>query len=477
MASSPKVTVTLDANAKPLQRGFDQAEKGAHKWASGIGKIGSMAALGLAGVATAAAVAAVDFGKQAIDAAKADDAAAKKLAKTLQNVTGATKAQTAAVEDYITKTELATGVSDDQLRPSLDRLVRSTHDVTEAQKLQALALDISAGTGKDLAAVSEALGKAHDGNMGALKRLGIPLDANIIKSKDFGKATEALAATFSGQAATAADTFEGKTKRIGIAFDEAKETVGGFLMDALAPVLDYVAKGAPKLLDMAGKLGTYLNPAFKYLADIVQRRVIPAVTTIFNFFRTYVIPMWQNILTPIINGLRTAFEKVAAKIDANSEKLKPLLKLFYAVWGFIRDKLAPVIGTILGKALEFMGNYLATAIDLISSLVDWFDKVIRRVGEFTSAIANSPVGQFVGNVVSNLFGGGRANGGPVLAGTSYLVGERGPEIFTPGRSGMITPNGGGNITVNINGTLLDPEGAARAIRKVLRESTLRTGAA
>jgi len=61
----------------------------------------------------------------------------------------------------------------------------------------------------------------------------------------------------------------------------------------------------------------------------------------------------------------------------------------------------------------------------------------------------------------------RANGGPVLQGSSYLVGERGPEIFTPSGSGMITPNsaigGGGNtITVNVQGA--DPQAVVRALQ-------------
>jgi hypothetical protein len=49
----------------------------------------------------------------------------------------------------------------------------------------------------------------------------------------------------------------------------------------------------------------------------------------------------------------------------------------------------------------------------------------------------------VGKFFSTLFGGGRAGGGPVSFGKSYLVGERGPEIFTPGTSGRITPAGAG----------------------------------
>jgi hypothetical protein len=63
------------------------------------------------------------------------------------------------------------------------------------------------------------------------------------------------------------------------------------------------------------------------------------------------------------------------------------------------------------------------------------------------------------------FGGGMASGGRVSGGTSYLVGEKGPELFTPGASGTITPNhamGGGasNIVVNVDASGSSVEGNA-----------------
>jgi hypothetical protein len=61
--------------------------------------------------------------------------------------------------------------------------------------------------------------------------------------------------------------------------------------------------------------------------------------------------------------------------------------------------------------------------------------------------------------------GTRANGGPVMGGSSYLVGERGPELFTPSSSGNITPNGamGGN-TINITVQGADPNEVVRALQ-------------
>jgi hypothetical protein len=119
-------------------------------------------------------------------------------------------------------------------------LVRSTRSVEEAQKLQTLALDIAAGTGKSLGAVSEALSKTYDGNFGALKRLGVPLDESIVKSKDFDAATKALAATFKDQATVQADTFEGRMRKLKVALDEAKESVGAALLPSLQRLVTFI---------------------------------------------------------------------------------------------------------------------------------------------------------------------------------------------------------------------------------------------
>ena len=190
--------------------------------------------------ALAGAAALAYAGKLAVDGVKAaieDEAAQASLAKTLQNVTGATDATIKSTEDYILKTQLAFGVTDEQLRPSLERLIRATKDSSEAQKLQTLALDISAGSGKSLEAVSNALGKAYEGNTGALAKLGVGLSSADLKAMSLNEVTTTLADTFGGQASEKADTFQGKMDKLKVAFDEAKESVGA----ALLPILEKMA--------------------------------------------------------------------------------------------------------------------------------------------------------------------------------------------------------------------------------------------
>lgn len=114
-----------------------------------------------------------------VKAAAEDQRSQELLEKQLYNTLAASQKTTKATEDFIGQMELASGVADNQLRVSLGNLVRSTGDLTTAQDLLSLSLDISTATGKDLESVSIALGKASMGQMTALQKLGIPLDDDI----------------------------------------------------------------------------------------------------------------------------------------------------------------------------------------------------------------------------------------------------------------------------------------------------------
>ena len=267
MADIRTLKLSLLADTAQFSSGLNQASNDTQSFTAKVDKIVATAAKAFLGLATAVGTAAFAIGVSAVKAAIEDEKAQVSLAQTLRNTTKATDQQIAATEDYIDATARATGVADDQLRPSLDRLVRSTKDVAQAQKLQQLALDISAGTSKDLATVTEALSKGLDGNLGALKRIGVPLDENIIKTKDFDAAVIALSNTFAGQAAAAAETFAGRMSRVQIAVDEAKEQIGfallpfmeklaKFTTDNLVPALEGLVNG----LTRSGKQG--LTKAF-----------------------------------------------------------------------------------------------------------------------------------------------------------------------------------------------------------------------
>ena len=485
MAGIPKVKITFDADFDDLKKGIKGGQDEVEGFSSKVGEFGKKAA---AAFAVAAAAAVAYAGKLLIDGVKsaiADEAAQTALAKTLTNVTGATNAQIKATEDYITKTALANGVTDDLLRPSLDRLVRSTGNVAEAQKLQQLALDISASGAVSLEAATNALAKANDGNFTALKKLGIPIDENIIKTKDFDAATTALAATFGGQAAAQADTFQGKMARLTVAFDEAKETVGSYVLDAITPLLTtFVDKGIPAITNFANTLGEKLGPAFAQIFVFVRDDLLPVLQAWWKFLYEEVIPAIISVVGPILLSIKSAFDKVSGAIKDNSTELQPFFDLLKKVWEFSKKYLIPEFSGPFVFALNAIATLVSTLITGFSQLVGFMSKAYDQAKKVVDLIDNNKdifaaQSGLIPFVVGKL--AGRASGGPVTSGSSYIVGERGPELFTPNSSGMITPNNrlGGGTTINLNVTgAIDPEGTARTIIDVLNNSFYRgTGGA
>jgi phage-related protein len=460
-----------------LKKSLDQGTTEVSTFGDKVGKFGKVAGAAFAAAGVAAAAYA---GKLLVDGVKSaieDEAAQAKLATTLVNVTGATNSQIAAVESQILKTSLLTGLTDDELRPSFERLVRATNDSDAALKLQSLAIDVAAGSGKSLEAVTNAMAKAQEGNAASLAKLGIGLSAAELKTMSMTEITAALADTFGGQAAEKADTFAGKMDRLKVAFNEGKETVGSFVLDALTPLVsNFVDKVIPTIQALAEELGPKLTPIFEALTGYIRDFVIPTFQAIWGFITEFVIPALANYLTPIINGVRAAFEKVTSKIVENREKFEPLLALFKVIATFIRDVYAPVVGKILGSAFNVLGTAIGIVIDLFANLVQVVNTAFNAIKAMVNFIKNNPVTQAIGGAIDNVFGGGRAAGGPVMGGTSYLVGERGPELFTPSGNGSIIPNNalGGNTVINLNVTgAIDPEGTARSIINVLNNSYYR----
>lgn len=221
------------------------SDKGSKAAAKDINKLGknfdafakkSAKAFGLAAAASAAF--AIKVGVDAVKAAMEDQKSQTILANSLRNTVGASNEAIASVEEYISKQQLLVNVADSALRPSLSALLVATKDLTQAQALQAIALDTSAATGKDLQTVSIAIAKATSGNVGALKKLGIPLSDNIVKTKDFAGAMDVLKEAYGGAAGELAKTDPLTTLKL--AFGEIQETLGFALLPVVKEFANYI---------------------------------------------------------------------------------------------------------------------------------------------------------------------------------------------------------------------------------------------
>ena len=201
------------------------------------------------------------FGKASVKAFIQDDNAARSLGVTLKNL-GLDYGNTAtSVNDFISNLERQTGVLDDELRPAMDRLLRATGSVAKAQDLLALGLDISAGTGKDLTAVSQGLQKAFLGNNASLGRLGVGLSKAELTASSFAEIQVKLTKLFAGQASSAAESYAGQINKLTVASNNAKEAIGKGIIDALKMLGDNTS---------ASDLATDLEDAATNVANLIR---------------------------------------------------------------------------------------------------------------------------------------------------------------------------------------------------------------
>lgn len=399
-------------------REFKQLETAGEKAQFAIKKAAIPAAAALGGLAIA--------GFQAAKAAMEDQKSAAELARTLKVSTQATDAQVNATEDLISKMTLATGVADTDLRNALATLARGMGNAETAQQNLNLALDISAATGKDLTTVSEALSKAYNGQTTALAKLDPSMRGLVKEGASFNEIGAKMAETFGGAAANAANTAEGKFRRLNVAFSEAQESIGQALIpiiESFLPLLQSLAKwvsentGTVKVLAIAvGGLATAIittNVALKAFA--AAQTIATAAQTAFN------VAAAANPYILIAIGIGAA---AAAVVTFRKEIRAAIAEMdkFLAKFGILGK-----LGGIAGKAAN---------------------PIFGGVKGFLDLIGNIP---------------GFADGGVVRGPTLAMVGEKGPEAIVPlDQAGAM-----GNVTINVHGG--DPNAVVDALRKYQRQ--------
>jgi hypothetical protein len=435
MADTRTLKLSLLADVQKFLDGMDKADNSTKSFSSKVGKYSKAMAKSFAIAGAAAGAYAIKLGIDGVQAAIEDEQSQVKLAQALKNTTDATDAQIASTESYITKQQLAFGVADTKLRPALANLARATGDVGKAQELTNLALDISVATGKDLETVSLTLGKAYNGNIGALTRLGIPLDDAIKKSGDFNLVQGELARLFGGAAQANTKTYAGQLAIVTERFGEFKESIGVAILPTLKNLLEQVnlvAKGFSGEDESSG-----LSNKVKMLSNDLGGK------------------SGGISLGESLRNVAEAFGKLFATLTDSDAKGST-------------DTLTNIANALnsVANGINSVANAYKKAKDIGGAVLEF---LIINPGEGPK-FADSRLGKALGYT-------SRAAGGPVGAGQLTRVGEFGPELFVPSGSGSIRPdNGAGQgVTIIMNG-VIDGESARRSIERLLQDSSRRTGA-
>ena len=207
------------------KKAFKEAGNATGSLDKAVGKLGKQLATVFATTKVIA------FGKASVKAFLDDQKAATRLATAVKNLGLALEQP--SIDRYIAKLESTSGIVDDQLRPAFQALLTTTGSVTKSQEILSQAIDISRGSGIELTTVTQDLANAYVGNTKGLKKYNTGLSAAQLKAASFTDIQKKLNAQFSGASATYLATYSGKMDLLTTAADNAKETIGKGLVDAL----------------------------------------------------------------------------------------------------------------------------------------------------------------------------------------------------------------------------------------------------
>jgi hypothetical protein len=364
----------------------------------------------------------------AVKAAMDDEAAQEALAGQLKRTTGATDNQIKGVEDYITAQGKLYGVTDNDLRPALEKLTRATGNIDDAQKLSSQAIDIAAAKHISLETAVSAVERAYGGNLTALKKLAPELGPMIKDGADLDEVMQTLSKTFGGAAADAAETTAGKFKNMRVALDETKESIGAALLPAIEAVLPYLqsfskwAEDNPELLvGIATAIG-----------------LISAAIVIYNTAAA--------IATGINTALATSFTalQIASGLIVFTAIIIGIIAL-YKNFEWFRNGIKNVVNGI-SDYFEFMGNAWIKAANILIrgfNILNPF-KDVPQLGKIS-----------IGHIGTSV-GGDGGNGMGGYGTTAPGVPQSTPSVGTPSKTAVTPPkisksSGTGDMSMGFGG--------------------------
>jgi len=461
MADSRTLKLSILADVDQLKKSLASANNDVDDSSTRMGEFSKKAGAAFLVAGAAAAAYATKLAVEGVKAAIEDEAAQVRLATALKNATGATDAMIKSVEEQILKQSLATGVADDKLRPALSRLALSTNDVTKAQDLLTLALDISQATGKGLDSVANALGKAYDGNTAALGKLGVGLSSAELKAMTFTQVQTKLSDLFGGAAAANAETFAGRLQILKVTFDEAKESVGAKLLPIIQKLVEFVVN---EVVPALGKFAEFFKPITDAIANNKEE-----FATFIAFIQKYVVP----VLVDVLGG---AFKVV----------------------GQIAGGIINVIGAVIGG----LNSLIAGAVAGINALIRVYNSIpfLPNVGLISAPSISVPsvsipsvssTATVPKVIVPSVSGGGSTGGVSSAAAGATMVGSIGGTVggggFTDSQNaarlaaaaqaaggGFTDSQNAARISITVNGAI-DPESTARQVVNLLNDSYYRGG--
>lgn len=300
MASADKQVKILITGENQSDKAFKDAQSGLSGLRGNVTQVAKgLAVFGAAGVAavTAFGVSALKSFGEAQKAIASMDATLRSMGEAaVENREAILKASEAAVQ---------LGFDDEAAALSITQLYQRTNDLTKAQELSALAMDLSRAKNIDLASATNLVGQVLSGNQRALKQFGIEIDESLGPLAALGE----LQTKVAGQSEAFAATLPGQMAIMSEAWSNIKDVIGGALAEALMPFIHQFnewlqnPENVQKIKDIATE--------FTKLAKDVLPILIDAIKLLYTVWKSIV-----DVLSEIIFKTMQAIDAIKSLVEA-----------------------------------------------------------------------------------------------------------------------------------------------------------------
>lgn len=334
-----------------------------------------------------------------VQAAAEEEKAVATMTKVIRNATGATDEQIESIDRWISKQDALTAFADDDLRPALQNLIVATRDIGEAQNLMGIAMDIAAAKGLPLEQVAKAIAKAHDGNVGALGRLGIATKDAEGKTLSFEQIMRNATRIFGGSAQEAASTTAGKFAELRQKLANLSEDIGAVLLPFVERAVEWFGRLAEKLRGMSDEQRQWVVGI-----ALAAAAIGPLLIIVGKAIETFI--MLKGAIAGIKGAMTAlgaaggpifwtiaAIGLLAAGLVVLYQRNERFREVVNRVWGWVKEHVGRAVAAIVEKLKDF-GAWLKDVWDRSETL----QKVVRKAWDLVKSGVRTNVDLIVGSV-------------------------------------------------------------------------------
>lgn len=501
-----RVDIVTDAKG----RGVDQTN-------SKLGKLGSIAGKAGKAVGAGLAVAGLAAGKMALDSIGAASrvqqsfgalntvfgksaAKVKSWASTAADQVGLAKGEYAELASVVGSQLQGMGIAQDKSAGKTRGLIK-------------MGADLAATFGGSVSDAVGAVGSLLRGERDPIERYGVSIKQADVNARLAARGLDGLTGKAAKQAQAQvtlalltdqtrkaqgafgreSNTLAGQQERLGAKFENLKATIGKRLLPVATRLVGWVSN---KMLPGARRLGKELSarfgPAFAAVGRFITGKVIPAAKSVYSWFVSKIAPGIKRAVTPILNGLRSAWGNVQDAIERNEPQLRRIGNVLRDVAEFVARKVLPILGRLIGDGFKAVGKVVGTVTDGIGGFVDalgWaIDKVRDLIGWFKNLSDLPGIGKVLGFITGSAplatIGSRLVGQSPRYGGGPGGLSTAASSTWSAATRGLLTnPAGAGpavvvreTVNIKVEGAL-DPDAVARQIETLLARRRRRTGRA